>query len=218
MYKDNWTKDFIIKKLKDFKPAENINSIGQNLILVERRKGIDFTAFTLSLERIELARLEEICNSFPNINFIVNIKKQHYIPCNAIEYLHIQNISFGTVGDFMSYCNNQDNEVLLDKEFYFISRGLRQHKAVKSFQRLDNKRIEIVRYNLPSIIAIMINEYNITGESIRFARDLYGEFKIIIKTNPNGSITTQAHKLSKQLDLECCTWGDFLGKLNSKWT
>ncbi|SIN80251.1 hypothetical protein SAMN05421769_0106 [Chryseobacterium scophthalmum] len=206
-----------MEKLINFKSAKKINSIEQNLILVERKKGIDFTAFTLSMEKIELSALQEICNRFLTINFIVNIKKQHNIPWNAIEFLHNRNISFGTLGDFMRFCNNEDNEILLDKEFYFVSRALRQHTAVKSFKRLDNRRIEIERFGLPSIIAIMINEYDVTGESIRFARDLYGDFKVVIKTNPNGSITTQAHNINTQLDIECCTWGEFLGKLNSKW-
>jgi len=217
MYNDNWSKDFLIKKLKNFKPADKIDSIDQNLILVKRKNGIDFNAFTLSLEKIELVTLQEICNKFTNLNFIVNIKKQYEIPWNAVEYLHNMQITIGGVGDFMRFCNEEDNRILQDKEFHFVSRGLRQHKMVKEFKRLDNRRIEIVRNGLPTIISIMINEYDVTGESIRFARDLYGEFKVVIKTNPNGSITTQAHMVSKQLDVECCNWGDFLGKLNSRW-
>mgnify|MGYP001016328948 CR=1 FL=1 len=217
MYSDNWSKSFLIDKLQNFNSAKEINSKEQNLIEVKRKKGLHFNAFVLSLEIIQQKDLEEICGTYKNINFIVNIKKQYYILWDSMRYLHNKGISFGSVGDFMRFCNEEDNSILTDKEFSFVERGLRQHSKIKTIHRLDNRKIEIVRNGLKSVVAIMINEYDITAESIRFARDLYGDFKVVIKTNPNGSITSQAEKVGEQLNIEICKWGEFLGKLNSKW-
>ena len=46
---------------------------------------------------------------------------------------------------------------------------------------------------------------------------LYKDFQIIVKTNPNGGITSEAKVIAGTLNIEICTWGDFLGKLNTFW-
>ncbi|WP_332452494.1 hypothetical protein [Chryseobacterium aquaticum] len=217
MYSDDWSKNFLIEKLKDFNSAKKIISIDQNLIEIERKKGINFHSFILSLEIVEHEKIEEICEKYSDLNFIVNIKKQYNISAKTTKFLNDKNISFGSLRDFMRYCNERDNNILIDKEFSFVSRGLRQHDKVKNFERLDNRRIKVTRIGLPTIVVIMINDYDITAESIRFAVDLYGDFHVVVKTNPNGSITDQAIVVGDKLKIDICKWGIFLGKLNSKW-
>jgi hypothetical protein len=39
----------------------------------------------------------------------------------------------------------------------------------------------------------------------------------VLKSNPNGNITTAAEELADSLELKIFTWGELLGKLNAKW-
>lgn len=218
MYSDNWSDKFLKDKLKNFDSAQEINSIEQNLVKVKRKKGPDFVAFIMSLIEIEYSIIKEICEKHPQINFIVNIKKQYNLSGESILYLSNKKISLGGLGDFMRFCNQDSNHTIEDKDFTFVSRGLRQHIHVSNIERIDNRRLKITRLGgLSEVIAIMINEYDITSESVRSAKDLYGDFQVVIKTNPNGEITAEAIEVAKVIGIDICKWGNFLGKLNSQW-
>lgn len=217
MYSDNWTTKFMIEKLKDFDDIENITNIENNLSEITRKKGLPFKVFTISLEDVDYNTIEEIVNIYNDLNIIVNIKKGYKINGDAINFLHSKNVSFGGMGDLMRFSSQEDNSLTIDKEYDYISRGLRQHQQVESFERLDNKRVNIQRHSLSDVIAIMINDYEVSVESVRTAKDIYRDFKVIVKTNPNGRITTEAKLVAKSLKIEICTWGDFLGKLNTFW-
>lgn len=218
MYNDNWSAKFIKDKLSDFESVVEINIISENLAQLIRKEGIPFKAFTMSKEYISINEIKEICGANLDLNFIVNIKSQYSISGETLDYLSKKNVSFGGLGDLMRFCNKKDNIKLVDKEFEFVFRGLDQHDKVSDVERLDNRRLQISRFGLPDVIAIMINDYDITAESVRNARSFFGEFRVIIKTNPNGKITDEAATVGKLLNVDICKWGTLLGKLNSQWT
>lgn len=217
MYNDNWSEKFLKEKLQDFDSAKEIISVKQNLLKIKRKKGIEFSAFTMSLLEIDFETIKEICEAHPELDFIVNIKKQYNLCGKALIYLSNKNISFGGLGDFMRFCNQEDNQKIEDKDFSFVARALRQHLKVDHIQRIDNRRINITRLGLSDVIAIMINDYDITTESVRAAKDLFKVFRVVIKTNPNGKITEEALEVGRSLNIDVCNFGDFLGKLNSQW-
>ena len=216
MYSDNWSTMFMIDKI-DSHNIDKINQINNNFSEVIRKEGLVFNVFSISLENVELSQVKEIVDNYSNLNIMVNIKKEYKISADALSLLHSKNISFGGLGDLARFSNQKDNSITIDKEYDYISRGLRQHRQVASFERLDNRRVLIKRHSLKDITALFINDYEVSIESVRTSLDIYDKFQIIVKTNPNGRITTEANNLAKSLDLEICTWGDFLGKLNSQW-
>jgi hypothetical protein len=217
MYSDNWSTKFITDKLTEGNYISNITNIENNFSEIIRKKGLTFKVFTVSLEDVEINTVKEIVNKYTDINIIANIKKAYKISGETINFLHSKNISFGGMGDLMRFSSQEDNAITIDKEFDYISRGLRQHLKVKSFERLDNKRVKIKRHDLKDVIAIMLNDYEISVESVRSSKDLYEDFQIIVKTNPNGGITSEAKVVAGTLNIEICNWGDFLGKLNTFW-
>ena len=60
----------------------------------------------------------------------------------------------------------------------------------------------------------LVYEYELTAEHVRATREKYGEFSVIVKTNPNGNITSRAQEVGKELDVGLLTWGEFLARLN----
>ena len=60
----------------------------------------------------------------------------------------------------------------------------------------------------------LLYEYELTAEHVRTAREEYGDFAVIVKTNPNGGVTENAREVGKGLGIEILKWGQFLGRLN----
>lgn len=116
----------------------------------------------------------------------------------------------------MSALSQKNVESFQKKEYSFVERGLNQHNRVNHFDRLFDRLIEIHRGDLPSVKIVLLNEYELTAEHIRHARDAYGEFSAVLRTNPNGGATSNAHLVAKELGAEIFQWGEFLSRLNKR--
>lgn len=61
---------------------------------------------------------------------------------------------------------------------------------------------------------VFLNEYDLGAEAIRHACAEYGEFDIVVASNPNGEITDSALGVARQLGCEIHKWGPFLSRLH----
>ncbi len=217
MSDNSWMLNIVNNSLSKLEKVVNVKLIGENIIQIRRKDAPSFLVFTLSKEKIDKEYIRQIATSNNNINFIVNIKKEYLISGDCLRYLNSKNISFGGVGDLMRFSNQEDNTLFVDKEFAFVQRGLKQHRAIKNIVQLDNKRIKIERYALKNVIAVMNNDYDFTANSVRTFKERFNQFQVMIVTNPNARVTSDAYNVAKLMNISICKWGDFLGKLNSLW-
>ncbi|MBO2542915.1 hypothetical protein J0871_00665 [Salegentibacter sp. BDJ18] len=217
MYNDNWSANFVQEKLEEFDNVSSITVEDSNYIIIDRKEGPRFKVFSLSLEDINYAEIHEIVQGYPQVNFISNIKKSFKIDGESLHYLESSGISFGTMSDVMRFTRQKNNSLYLDKEYGFVKRGLKQHTKVLNLERLDNRRILIERLNMKDVIAVMNNDYDLGVESVRSTKAKFVDFKVILSTNPNARITEDAEAVAKDLGIYICSWGNFLGKLNSFW-
>jgi hypothetical protein len=102
------------------------------------------------------------------------------------------------------------------KETEFVERGLRQHDRISSFDRIHDRLYRISRDGLPDLTVAMLNEYELTSDHLRTARDRYGKFSVAVITNPNGRATSSAKDAAETMDVEILKWGPFYGRLNTK--
>ncbi|HEX9929730.1 MAG TPA: hypothetical protein VGB02_14450 [Pyrinomonadaceae bacterium] len=217
MYSDNWTDKFIKEKLANHDNIDSIIIENRNYVRISRKEGTSFLTFTMSLEYINHEVLTEIIDSNDEIDFIVNIKKEYRLSEKSFDILYSNQISFGGVGDFMRFANQWDNIFYTDQEFQFVSRALEQHDKVTSIKRLDNKRIQIERDSLEDVIIVMNNDYDLNIESVRSLKSKFADFKVMVSTNPSARVTSDAYEIAKTMDVDLCTWRDFLAKLNTFW-
>ena len=75
-----------------------------------------------------------------------------------------------------------------------MERGLRQHTRVRILERVHDRKYIIGRYGLDDVVVVLANEYELTADHIRTARDRYGPFTDILITNSNGDPTSSAIK------------------------
>ena len=63
---------------------------------------------------------------------------------------------------------------------------------------------------------MLLNEYDLTADNVRNARDRYGGFSDILMTNPNGRATSAAEQAAESMGAQIYKWGEFLGRLNRR--
>lgn len=217
MNNDNWTNKFIKKKLPSYKNIKGIRSLEKDILLIKRKEGVDFKCIAISMEYIGDNIITEIIAKNPEINFIANIKVEYVISGFVLNLMDSKNISFGGFGDLIRFSNQEENSLFVNKEYYFVSRGLRQHNKIKKIERLDNKRIKIERYGLGDVTIAMNNDYEFNIESVRRTKEMFKNFKVILSTNPSAGISSDAYKIASTLNVNICKYGEFLGKINSYW-
>src|SRR5207253_2327294 len=100
------------------------------------------------------------------------------------------------------------------KETQFIERSLRQHDCISRFDQVYDQVYCISRNRLPDLFVAMLNEYELTADHLRTARDRYGQFSVAVITNPNGRATNSAEGAAQIMGVEILKWGPFLGRLN----
>lgn len=74
----------------------------------------------------------------------------------------------------------------------------------------------ISRNGLPDLTVVMPNEYELTADHLRTARDRYGQFSVAVITDPNGRATSSAEEAAHTMGVEILKWGTFFGRLNKK--
>jgi hypothetical protein len=110
----------------------------------------------------------------------------------------------------------EDVRTFQPKETEFVERGLRQHDRILSFDRVHDRLYRVSRKGLPDLTVAMLNEYELTADHLRTARDRYGQFSVAVITDPNGRATSSAEEVAETLGVEILKWAPFFGRLNKK--
>ena len=93
---------------------------------------------------------------------------------------------------------------------------MRQHGHISSFERVHDRLYRISRNGLPDLTVAMLNEYELTADHLRTARDRYGQFSVAVITNPNGRGTDSAAEAAQTMGVKILKWAPFLGRLSKK--
>lgn len=208
--------EWITEKLQDDDAIESIDTLSENLLMISRKDGAELYVTKTILNRFEVIDIETILSN-QNADFILHTSKEPFIDGSVFEYLNAKRKVLGGFGDLMRTVRQSDNWPYLPPDVHFIMRGLEQHTKVSKVRRLDNKRYEISRHGLETVVIIALNDYDLGIESVRSAVSEFAKFDAVLKSNPNGSITTSAVKLADSREIKVLKWGELMGKLNLKW-
>ncbi|TVZ21152.1 hypothetical protein JM84_0019 [Dokdonia sp. Hel_I_63] len=210
------TFQWIVEKLEDNDNVTSTEIISDSLLRINRREGQSITVTTTPLSQINLINVISILKK-QNVDFILHSVKEAWIYGGVFDYLDKERKVIGSFGDLFRIIDQNNNYPYLPTEVHFIVRGLEQHKKVNNVKRLDNKRYEIERYGLNTVIIIALNDYDISIESVRSAVNDFDKFDIILKSNPNGQITSSAANLADSSGFKVVSWGQLLSILHRRW-
>lgn len=213
---DSWSGEWCKDKLETHDKIESIQLQGSNLLSVAHSEFGTITIATMSLEKIDENDLQVLLGT-QKVDFVLNVSREPYVTQQALVYAEQNRFSIGGLGDAMRVLRDGDPADYVHREIRFILQGLRQHTNVVNVVRLDNRRFQIDRYDHSPVTILALNEYEITADTVRTAIDRFPKFHAILKSDPNGSITSNAIAAAESAGLEIYAWRDLLGALNKSW-
>lgn len=208
------TTNWVAENLRTAGRVTQVDVLDDGVLRVEREEFGPFVAGIVSRTAVALADIKDLVGSKHDVEIIVNVPKESFWYGSALDLAELNNIATGQYGDLLRAIGEEDVRELIAKDRIFVERSLRQHSRVSGFERSFDKVYVLSRTGLSKLTAAMINEYELTAEHLRTARDRYGEFDVAVCTNPNGTITSSAHKAADSMGVDVLKWGGFLGRIN----
>lgn len=211
------SKAFINKILLegDYPVATGIEWLGEDLCQVEREK-VGFPGFLLGIVWEHHVTQEDVVPFLDsNVDFVVSIPSGAYWDGAAIRACERGGAGWGGVGTLKSGCNQPELSSVTAKETYFARRALRQHSNVATVEYLNSLMFEVTLLRGKVFRVALSDAYDVTSEHVRTAWDQIGPFHLVLKNNPNGSITQDARDSAGSLGVQVLNIGDlmrFLGR------
>ena len=212
---NSWIAPWVAKKLIDTKEVTGASVLSDLFIRVERRDGPSFVVAAVSVPCVEASLIESLTSKQPRPSFILNVARESQVSAEALTRSMDEEVPIGRMGDLLRAVRLDDVTTYKDPEIAFVERGFDQHSSISSYERLDERRYRIKRHSRPSVIIALLNEYEVTADSVRVARERYGPFAWAVLTNPNSRITANAEEVSETLDCRLLSWREFYKAANS---
>ncbi|MCF2523623.1 hypothetical protein [Bradyrhizobium sp. G127] len=208
------TTEWVATSLREAEDVSEVEVLSDRVIRVTRSTFEPFIAGIVSAPRVERETLQPVVSPNLGVEIVANIPKEAFWTGGALKLAAEHNMATGSFGDLYRAIREEDVRAFQPSETAFVERGLRQHSRVTTFDRLHDRLYSISRKGLPDLIAVMLNEYELTADHLRAARDRYGPFSVAVITNPNGQSTTAADEAAVNMDVEVLKWAPFFGRLN----
>lgn len=213
--RDDWTGRWVAQKVRGHTEVSEVEVVAPTTIRITRQNHPDVIVRTTSEPKVTGAVAETMLRATPPADFLVVVPTASRITGQALDSARNAGVPIGRMGDIMSALGLEDVRRYVNKEFVFVERGLRQHSRVSGFERIDERRYRISRpESLDDIFVVFVNEYEVTADVLRTARDRFGSFEWVVLTNPNAKVTESASEAATQLGLNIHRWGAFLSALN----
>lgn len=212
------TAAWIVKKLKEERDLANTVDLGAGYLQVVRDGKASFTAVAIGIDDvIALSHVQPLFVGAQKPEFVVNVPSKAIWSGEAIEFIHKAPAAFGKLGELTRAAKVSPPSSYRNKEYAFFEQIFRQHSAVKSVDRLFDRKYLLHRYrDLPELLVVLVDAYDLSAEDVRRARDLYGHFDVALKMTSYGAVTSAAQEAADAMGAQALKLGDFMGRLNKK--
>lgn len=212
----SWTGQWAASRIRERTEVTSVHLLHPQVLQVTRIDEAPFIAATLASEAVDRSTVEGLANLGHKIDIYINIPKEAIWTGDAIAAVAEKGAAFGGMSDLQRVITDSIPSRYVNPEFGFVERGLRQHTSVGNLRRLHDRKYTIQRLRYSEITIVLLNEYELSADHVRTARDRYGTFNGILKTNPNGRTTGAAIAAANSMGATIYTWGELLGRLNRK--
>lgn len=211
--------DWIAEKLQDGDRTEATPQ-DASVVFVRRKDKPDALIGVVPTTRgdpkpiITRATAKAVYDQNSDIAMLVAIPRDARWSGDAIRWLEQKGIAFGGVGDLMSAVNHDDDiSTHRNKTFAFVDDGIRRHSRVKDVEWQSNKVLDVRLDNGKTVRVALEDAYDITMDVARQAGRLHGNFDVLLKTNPNGSISSNGADSIAMLGFQTLKWGELFQHL-----
>lgn len=210
------TTEWVANNLRQAKDVSEVEVLSDQVIQVSRSKFAPFIAGIVCTPRVEAGEIRPIVELDFGVEIIANVPKEAFWTGGALRLAQDNDIATGALGDLYRAMDMENVRFFQPKETIFVERGLRQHSRVTGFDRVHDRLYRISRKDLPTLTVVILNEYELTADHLRTARDRYGDFSVAAITDPNGRATSAAWQAAETMGVEIFAWGPFFGRLNRR--
>ena len=211
---NDWAGPWVAARLREEKTVAKVDVLSPSLVAISRTNNPPVVVAAIAAPHIDEDALLRLYGQEPAPGFVVNVSRESALASSAFHLSMARGIPVGGMGDLKRALSLTDISKYVNPELEFVERGMRQHTRVDTFERLDERRYRVFRKGLPPFVVILINEYDLTADHVRNARDRYGDFDRILVTNPNGRITASAQDVVESLGVIAGHWRDFMRDLH----
>lgn len=216
---DDGIAHWIAEKLKGDGRLSAVRPIGSGFLEVVRKDGTPFTAAAIGINQVitgqHVAPLFQISGLRPE--FVVNVPSKAIWRGDAIDLIHNQPAAFGTLGELTKASYEDRASSYRNKEYKFFDQAFRQHSSVTGLTRVYDKVFQLHRTrDLPDLVVVLVDAYDMSAEDVRNARDTYGKFDAAVKMSSYGSVTTAAKDTAESIGAGAFKFGELLARINRK--
>lgn len=212
---DDWAPGWVAQRLVELDQVERCSEIGGPVLEVVRTKGLpDINVACISVDVLDSDVALTVLAESADVKFVLNVPANARITGEAIGILATRGVAVGGVGDAMRALREPDPGSYQHKDWQFVERGLAQHTAIESFTLLDRGRYRVERRDRDPITVAVINDYEVTADSVRQVIEKYPALDLIVTSNPNAlQISDQAKTAASAAGVSVALWRDFYGSL-----
>ena len=212
---DNWSADWCCNKLISHDKILYANTITDNsvqLVMTYMPKPVIIA--TMSEQRVELASVPDEFNE-QETEFLLNIPKDAYFSGELLDAASAVPVGIGGLGDLYTAANEQEFRHYIPQEVQFLIRALKQHTAVRSVTRINNRTYQIFKHSGDKVRVLALNEYDLTGDAVRTGIEKYGLPKFILASNPNCRLSSTAKDVARVAGTGVLILRHLMGALNN---
>lgn len=178
--------EFVSKALRASRDVSSHTWVTAEIVEIERSERQAFRAAVISKKMVFLDHVMPLAGS--GVEVIVNFPKVGMWRADAIEFCEANGIAWGRYGVLLRALGEDFPAATRDPQIHFPRRALLQHTRVKHVGFINDQLLS-VHHDTGKILRIaLVYDYDLAPEDIRDARERLGEFDLVLKNNPNGSI------------------------------
>jgi hypothetical protein len=214
---DKWTGSWLVTQLEKHDAVATVAATSSNRVRVTRDLGDEYEVATMALMDVKESDLLDILTLEVGVGFVTNISKNAYYHGGALKLAENRHIILGDLGDLFRALGSPNPKSYINPDVKFILRGLTQHSRISCVKRLDDRRYQLERLGLDSVIVLALHDYDLSADSLRNGLEKYGHCDAILAANPNCRPTTLAGVAASAAGIEIYRWAELLGALNKSW-
>lgn len=211
---DNWAPGWVADKMRIDAGIIDVTQIADGLLYVTRSEYKPFNVAAISIEgKISKKHITGLFLPKGSPDFVVNVPTEAIWTGEAIKLIHKRSAAFGGMGDLSRASRLEEVSSYRFKQYQFVETGIRQHSHVSHIDRIYDRKFLVHRHDLPDLMVVLVDAYQMSAEDVRSARDRYGRFDVALKMTSYGKVTTAARDAADSMGAQAFLWGDLMKRL-----
>ena len=208
------TTAWVAQIMREKRGVNDVDQVSNRSIRVSRDRYPPYVAGIISTWNVTDADVNAVLEEDPNVDIIINVPSAGVWQGSGIVTTRRAGVAFGGMGDLQSCIERENPSDYVKSEYEFIERGLSQHNRIQTIIREADRLFLLHRNGLPNIRVLALYEYELTADHLRTARARYGNFDLVLISNPNGRPTEGASDVAQTLGIELLMFRELLSRLN----